>query len=51
MRIVGVRIGAPIARLLAEILESAGFDSTAEKIAQAIELQVTTRGAPDDSRP
>jgi hypothetical protein len=42
MRIVGVRIGTPIARLLAEILESAGFDSTAEKIAQAIELQVTT---------
>jgi hypothetical protein len=42
MRIVGVRIGAPIARLLVEILDGAGFGSTAGKVAQAIELQVTT---------
>ncbi len=42
MRIVGLRIGAPLARLLAQILEEAGFLETAGKIAQAIELRVTT---------
>jgi len=42
MRIVGLRIGAPIARLLAEILDEAGFVDTAGKISEAIELQVTT---------
>ena len=42
MRIVGLRIGAPVARLLVDQLEDAGFGSTAGKIAEAIELQVTT---------
>jgi len=42
MRIVGLRIGAPVARLLARILDDAGFAETAGKISQAIELQVTT---------
>lgn len=42
MRIVGLRIGAPVARLLVEILQDTGFDSTATKVAQAIELHVTT---------
>jgi len=42
MRIVGLRIGAPVARLLVDLLEDAGFGSTAAKIAEAIELQVTT---------
>ena len=42
MRIVGVRISAPFARLLVEILEREGFDGTAAKLAHAIELQVTT---------
>ena len=42
MRIVGLRLGAPVARLLVDILYDAGFDSTGAKIAQAIELQVAT---------
>ena len=42
MRIVGLRIGAPIARLLVQILEEAGFVDTAGKISQAIELHVAT---------
>ena len=42
MRIAGLRISAPMARLLAQILEEAGFAETAGRVAQAIELQVTT---------
>lgn len=42
MRIVGVRLHAPVARLLSEVLESEGFPDTAAKIAHAIELQVAT---------
>ena len=42
MRIVGVRVGAPYARRLVELVEEAGFDGTARKLAQAIELRVTT---------
>ena len=42
MRIVGLRLGAPVARLLVDILYDAGFDSTAAKIAQAIELRLAT---------
>ena len=42
MRIAGLRIGAPVARLLAQILDEAGFAETAGKISQAIQLQVTT---------
>ena len=41
MRIVGVRVGAPVARLLSDILESHGYPETAGKIADAIKLQVT----------
>ncbi len=42
MRIAGVRISAPAARVLVEILQGAGSDDTSSKIANAIELQVTT---------
>ena len=41
MRIAGVRLGAPVARLLSEILESDGYPETAGRIADAIKLQVT----------
>jgi len=41
VRIVGVRLGAPVARLLAEILEGEGFPDTAARIAAAIEQRVT----------
>jgi len=41
MRIVGVRLGAPVARLLAEILEREGFPETGTKIVDAIEQQIT----------
>jgi hypothetical protein len=41
MRIAGVQLGAPVARLLSEILEREGFPDTAVKITQAIGLQVT----------
>ena len=36
MRIVGVRLEAPVARLLSEILRAERFPSTAEKVAGAI---------------
>jgi hypothetical protein len=42
MRIAGVRIITPSARLLVELVEDGGFGSTARKIATAIELRVTT---------
>ena len=41
MRIAGVRLGAPVARLLSEILEGEGYPETAGKITDAIKLQVT----------
>jgi hypothetical protein len=41
MRIAGVRLGAPVARLLSEILESEGYPETASKIADAIKRRVT----------
>ena len=41
MRIAGVRLGAPVARVLSEILEIEGYPATAGKIAEAIKLQVT----------
>ena len=41
MRIAGVRLGAPVARLLAEILRAEGFPVTADKVADAIERQIT----------
>ena len=42
MRIAGLRLGAAPARLLAGIVRDAGFDETAAKLEQAIELQVAT---------
>jgi len=42
MRIAGLRVSAPMARLLQEILEQAGFADTAARIAEAIDLQVAT---------
>lgn len=41
VRIAGVHLGAPVARLLSEILESEGYPETAGRIAEAIDLQVT----------
>ena len=41
MRIAGVRLGAPVARLLSEILESGGYPETAGTIAEAIRRQIT----------
>lgn len=41
VRIAGIRLGAPVARLLSEILESEGYPETADRIAEAIEMQVT----------
>ena len=41
MRIAGVRLQTPVARLLSEILDGAGFSDTSGKIAEAIKLQVT----------
>ena len=42
MRIVGLRIAAPAARLLQQILDDGGHHATAARVAEAIELQVTT---------
>ena len=39
MRIAGVRVSPPNVRLLAQILEDAGYDDTAQKLADAIRLQ------------
>jgi len=41
MRIVGVRLDAPVARELTQILEREGHPATAAKIADAIERRVT----------
>ena len=41
MRIAGVHLGAPVARLLSEILESGGYPETAGKIADAIKQRIT----------
>ena len=42
MRVAGVRLAAPVARLLADMLESEGHPEIAATIGQAIALQVTT---------
>ena len=42
MRISGVRIGPEYARALVQIVDGAGFDGTAARLAQAIEMRVTT---------
>ena len=42
MRIAGVRLQAPVARVLSEILEGEGYHDTASKISDAIERQATT---------
>lgn len=41
MRIAGVRLGAPVARLLSETLVSEGYPETGAKIADAIERKIT----------
>lgn len=41
MRIAGLRVGAPVARLLSEIVRAEGFPVTADKIAAAIEQRIT----------
>lgn len=50
MRIGGVRIQAPVARLLADVLEAEGFAATSGKIDEAIKQRVTTEAplAPAD---
>jgi hypothetical protein len=42
MRVAGVRLQAPVARLLSEVVEGEGHPATAAKIADAIERHVTT---------
>jgi hypothetical protein len=42
VRIAGLRIAAPAARLLVGILRDAGVHDTAARIEQAIELEVAT---------
>ena len=41
MRVAGVRLGAPVARLLSETLETEGYPDTASKIADAIARKIT----------
>ena len=45
MQIAGVRLQTPVARLLSEILDGAGFSDTSARIADAIRLQVTVEAA------
>ena len=40
MRVAGVRVSPPSVRLLAEILDDAGYPATAATLRQGIELQV-----------
>lgn len=42
MRIAGARVSPEYARLLHELVERAGFEATAARLAQAIEQRVTT---------
>ncbi len=42
MRIAGVRLGAPVARLLVDVLKGEGFPDTAARVAASIEQGVTT---------
>ncbi len=41
MRIAGVRLAAPVARLLVSVLEAEGYVETAGKVADAIERKIT----------
>jgi hypothetical protein len=41
MRIAGVRVGAPVARLLSERLASEGYPETGRRVADAIERRIT----------
>jgi hypothetical protein len=41
VRIAGVRLGAPVARLLSEILDAEGHPATAARIRDAIERRIT----------
>jgi len=45
MRIAGIRLQPTVARLLAEILDGAGFRDTAFKVTDAIERGTTTEVA------
>ena len=45
MRVAGVRLQAPVARLLSERLSAEGYPATADKITDAIERRVTTEAA------
>lgn len=42
MRVAGVRLQAPVARLLSELLAGEGFPATAAKITDSIERRITT---------
>jgi hypothetical protein len=42
VRIAGIRISPEHARLLVQIVEGGGFDGTAARLAQAVEMRVTT---------
>jgi len=42
VRIAGLRIAAPAARLLVAVLQDAGYQDTAARVEQAIELHVAT---------
>lgn len=42
MRIAGLRIGTPQTRLLTGIVRDAGFEATASRLEQAVELRVST---------
>jgi hypothetical protein len=42
VRIAGVRVTAEYARLLRGIVERAGFDGTAARLGQAIDMRITT---------
>ncbi len=41
MRVAGVRLQAPVARLLSDVLEAQGFTETAARIGTAIDQGVT----------
>ena len=41
MRIAGVRLAAPVARVLSEILDAEGHPATAARIRDAIERRIT----------
>jgi hypothetical protein len=46
VRIAGVRLGAPVARLLSEFLDAGGHPATAARIRDAIERRITIEAPP-----